>query len=65
MNARTLLAQAATWVMTGPVMPYFMEIWQAAIDPKGPDGEGRNLALALGLEDQSAFDYLLEAAAPV
>ena len=33
MNAMTLLAQAATWVMTGPVMPYFIEIWQAAMEP--------------------------------
>ena len=34
MKAMTLLAQAATWVMTGPVMRYFMEIWHAAIDPE-------------------------------
>ncbi len=33
MNAITLLAQAATWVITGPVMPNFMETWQAAMDP--------------------------------
>ena len=29
----TLLAQAATWVMTGPVIPYFIETWAAAIEP--------------------------------
>ena len=32
-NAMTLLAQAATWVMTGPVRPYFMLTRAAAIDP--------------------------------
>jgi hypothetical protein len=34
MKAMTLLAQAATWVMTGPVMPYLIETWQAAIEPE-------------------------------
>ena len=34
MKAMTLLAQAATWVRTGPVMQYFIEIWQAAIEPE-------------------------------
>ena len=29
----TLEAQAATWVMTGPVKPYSMESWQAAMEP--------------------------------
>ena len=32
-NAMTELAQAATWVMTGPVRPYSMDSWQAAIEP--------------------------------
>jgi hypothetical protein len=27
-------AQAATWVMTGPVSPYFIDTWAAAIDPE-------------------------------
>ena len=27
-------AHAATWVMTGPVRPYFVETWAAAIDPE-------------------------------
>ena len=30
----TELAQAATWVITGPVSPYSMESWQAAIEPE-------------------------------
>ena len=34
MKAMTLLAQAATCVITGPVMPYFIDIWQAAIEPE-------------------------------
>jgi hypothetical protein len=34
MKAMTLLAQAATWQMTGPVMPYLIETWHAAIDPE-------------------------------
>ena len=29
----TPLAQAATWVMTGPVRPYFIDTSAAAIDP--------------------------------
>ena len=32
-NAMTLLAHAATWVMTGPVSPYFMLTSAAAIEP--------------------------------
>ena len=30
------LAHAATWVITGPVSPYSMESWQAAMDPDDP-----------------------------
>ena len=33
-NAITELAQAATWVITGPVRPYFIETMQAAIEPE-------------------------------
>ena len=32
-NAMTPDAQAATWVMTGPVSPYFIETWAAAMLP--------------------------------
>ena len=32
-NAMMELAQAATWVMTGPVRPYSIDSWQAAMEP--------------------------------
>ena len=32
-KAITPEAQAATWVMTGPVRPYFIETWAAPMEP--------------------------------
>ena len=63
-NAMTLLAQAATWVMTGPVSPYFMLTERRGHRARqGRDRERADLARAPGRERRRALDDLLHAAA--
>ena len=63
-NAMTELAQAATWVMTGPVRPYSIDSRQAAMRARQRrDGERADLAGALGVQRRGAVDDLLLAAA--
>ena len=45
------LAQAADWVMTGPVRPYSIESWQAAIDADSA-GIGERADLPGALREQ-------------
>ena len=60
----TLLAHAATWVMTGPVSPYFMlTSGRRHRARQGGDRERADLAGPLRGERRGAFDDLLHAAA--
>ena len=60
----TELAQAATWVMTGPVRPYSMDSWQAAIEPESAGmANGLTCPGPARLEHAGAVDDLLLAAA--
>ena len=62
-NAITELAQAATWVMTGPVRPYSIDSMQAAMEPDSA-GIANGLTCPGPLRrDVRAVDDLLEAAA--
>ena len=50
-----MLAHAATWVITGPVRPYSIESWQAAIEPDSAGiANGDDLARALLVEDRAS-----------
>ncbi len=60
----TLDAQAATCVMTGPVKPYSMETWQAAIEPdRAGIAKGLTKRAPFVLMVSWPFDDLLHAAA--
>ena len=60
----TEVAQAATWVMTGPVRPYSIESMQAPIEPdRAGTANGADEARALRVVDVGAVDDLLDAAA--
>ena len=60
----TQLAQAATWVMTGPVRPYSIESWQAAIEPdRAGMANGLTKPGPLACSVVGAVDDLLQAAA--
>ena len=60
----TDVAQAATWVMTGPVRPYSIESMQAPIEPDSAGtANGRHEARALLVVDVGAVDDLLDPAA--
>ena len=63
-KAMTDVAQAATWVMTGPVRPYSIDSMQAPIEPdRAGTANGRHEARALAVVDVGAVDDLLDAAA--
>ena len=63
-KAMTPLAQAATWVMTGPVRPYFMLTSAAAIDPDSAGiANGLTWPGPLSGEGGRPFDDLLHAPA--
>ena len=58
------VAQAATWVMTGPVSPYSIDSMQAPIEPdRAGMANGRDEARPLRVVDVGAVDDLLDAAA--
>ena len=60
----TEVAQAATWVMTGPVRPYSIDSMQARHRAgQGRDGERADEARTLLVVDVRAVDDLLDAAA--
>ena len=63
-NAMIEVAQAATWVMTGPVRPYSIDSMQAPIEPDSAGtANGLTEARALAVVDVGPVDDLLDAAA--
>ncbi len=63
-KAMTDVAQAATWVMTGPVSPYSIDSMQAPIEPDSAGtANGRDEARPLVVVDVGPVDDLLDAAA--